>query len=53
MGFFRQEYWSELRFPPPRDIPDPGIKPVSLCLLQWMVDSLPLNATWEAHIEIW
>ena len=26
MGFFRQEYWSELPFPPPGDLPDPGIK---------------------------
>ena len=30
MGFSRQEYWSELPFPPPRDLPEPGIKPVSL-----------------------
>ena len=29
MGFFRQEYWSELPFSPPGDLPDPGIKPVS------------------------
>ena len=26
MGFPRQEYWSGLPFPPPGDIPDPGIK---------------------------
>ena len=24
MGFSRQEYWSELPFPPPGDLPDPG-----------------------------
>ena len=24
-----QEYWSGLPFPPPRDLPDPGIKPTS------------------------
>ena len=29
MGFFRQEYWSGLPFPPPGDIPDPGIEPRS------------------------
>ena len=29
MGFFRQEYWSELPFPPPRDLPNPGIEPGS------------------------
>ena len=29
MGFSRQEYWSELPFPPPGDLPDPGIEPGS------------------------
>ena len=29
MGFFRQEYWSGLPFPPPGDLPNPGIEPVS------------------------
>ena len=28
--FFRQEYWSGLPFPPPQDLPDSGIKPMSL-----------------------
>ena len=28
--FSRQEYWSRLPFPPPGDLPDPGIKPTSL-----------------------
>ena len=28
--FSWQEYWSELPFPPPGDLPDPGIKPISL-----------------------
>ena len=27
MGFPRQEYWSGLPFPPPGDLPNPGIKP--------------------------
>ena len=27
MGFSRQEYWSGLPFPPPGDLPNPGIKP--------------------------
>ena len=27
MGFPRQEYWSRLPFPPPEDLPDPGIEP--------------------------
>ena len=29
MEFSRQEYWSGLAFPPPGDLPDPGIKPGS------------------------
>ena len=29
MGFSRQEYWSELPFPSPGDLPNPGIKPGS------------------------
>ena len=30
MGFFRQEYWSGLPFPPPGDFPNPGIESLSL-----------------------
>ena len=30
MGFSKQEYWSGLPFPPPGDLPDPGIKSTSL-----------------------
>ena len=29
MGFLGQEYWSGLPFPPPGDLPDPGIEPAS------------------------
>ena len=43
MGFSRQEYWSGLPFPPPRDLPDPGIKPLSLVSPALQVDSLPLE----------
>ena len=32
MGFSRQEYWSGLPFPPPGDLPNPGIKPGSPAL---------------------
>ena len=38
MGFSRQEFWSELPFPSPGDLPDPGIKPGFPPLL---ADSLP------------
>ena len=30
MGFSRQEYWSGLPFPPPGDLPAPGVEPESL-----------------------
>ena len=32
IGFSRQEYWSELPFPPPGNLPDPGIEPGSSTL---------------------
>ena len=32
MEFSRQEYWSELPFPSPGDLPKPGIKPGSSAL---------------------
>ena len=32
MEFSRQEYWSGLPFPSPRDLPDPGIEPGSSTL---------------------
>ena len=40
MGFPRQEYSSGQPFPPPRDLPDPGIKPGSPA---WQADSLPFE----------
>ena len=35
MEFSRQEYWSELPFPTPSDLPDPGIEPESPALAGW------------------
>ena len=32
MGFSRQEYWSGLPFPSPRDLPNPGVEPGSPAL---------------------
>ena len=29
MKLFRQEYWSGLPYPPPGDLPDPAIEPIS------------------------
>ena len=40
MGFITQEYWSRLPFPPPRDLSDPGIKPMFPAL---QADSLLLS----------
>ena len=33
MGFSRQDYWSRLPFPPPGNLPNPGIEPMSPHLL--------------------
>ena len=38
MEFSRQEYWSGLSFPSPRDLPNPGIEPGSPAL---QADALP------------
>ena len=42
MGCSKQEYWSGLPFPPPGDIPHPGIKPMSPI---FQADSLPKTTT--------
>jgi len=47
MGFSRQEYRSGLPCPPPGDLPDPGIKPMSLALADGFFTT---KATWEAQI---
>ena len=41
MRFSRQEYWSGFPYPPPRDLPDPGIKLTSPASCVQQVDSLP------------
>ena len=41
--FSRQEYWNVLPFPPPEDLPDPGIEPTSPVSPSLQVDSLPLS----------
>ena len=45
--FSRQEYYSGLPFPPPGNLPHPGIEPTSPAssALQW--DSLP-----QSHLEV-
>ena len=59
MGYPRQEYWSGLPFPPPGDLPDPGIKPISP-VSPWWMDSLPLShlgspicsVRWKLVVEV-
>ena len=41
MGFSKQGYWSGLPCPPPGDLHDPGLEPVSLALASG-------SFTWEA-----
>ena len=47
MGFSRPEYWSELPFPPPRDLPHPGMEPESPALQAYSLPSEPPGTpTW-------
>ena len=48
MGFSRQGYWSGLPCPPPGNLPDPGIEPVSLAL---QADSLPTEPPGKPIME--
>ena len=48
MGFSKQEYWSELPCPPPGDLPEPGIKPVSLTSPA-LAGGFFTTSSWEAH----
>ena len=43
MGLSWQEYWSGLPVPPPGDLPNPGIGPVSPLSLTLAAYSLPLS----------
>ena len=43
MGFSRQEYWRGFPCPPPGDLPDSGIEPVSPLAPAFQVDSLLLS----------
>ena len=54
MEFSRQEYWSELPFPIPGDLPSPRIEPMSItwvsCIGRWILYHC---TTWEApHIAL-
>ena len=51
MGFSSQEYWSGLPFPFLGDLPDPGIKPMSLMSPALAGGFFTTSATWEALMK--
>ena len=52
MEFSRQDYWSELPWPPPGAFPDPGIEPTSLTSPALAGGFFTTSATWEALTKI-
>ena len=52
IGFSRQEYWSGLPFPPPGDLPNPGIKPSSPVSPVLAGGFFTTSATWEAPLQV-
>ena len=50
MGFSRKEYWSGLPFPPPKDLPNPRIKPSSLVSPVLAGRFFTPSAAWEAPL---
>ena len=51
MGFPRQEYWSGLPFFSPGDLPNVGIKPVSLVFPALQADSSPAEPSGKPCFE--
>ena len=51
MEFSSPESWSGEPFPPPGNLPNPGITPMSLCPLNWQEDSLPLAPLQFSSVE--
>ena len=54
MEVFRQEYWRGLPFPTPGDLPDPGIKPMSLAspaLAGESFNTEPLGKPYNRNIQ--
>ena len=52
MGSFRQEYWNRLPYPPPRDLPNPGIEPVSPEAPALQADSLLRSHQGSPHHQL-
>ena len=45
-----KEHWSGLPFPPPWDLPNPGIKPTSPVSPALQADSLPAEPSGKPHM---
>ena len=52
MEFSRQEYWSGLPFPPPGDLPDPGVELMSLASPALVADFLQLNHLGVPSVQV-
>ena len=52
MGFSRQEYWTGLLCPPPRDLPEPGIKPWSLALASRFFTDSTTWKVWNMNLGV-
>ena len=46
--FYKQEYWSDLPFPPPGDLPFPELEPASLMSPALAGRFFTTSTTWEA-----
>ena len=53
MGFSRQEYWSGLPCPPPGDLPNPGIEPMSLMSPALAGKFFTTGTTWSCEMPGW
>ena len=53
MGFSRQKYWSGLLCPPPGDLPNPGIEPISLTSPALAGGFFTTSTTWEACLMLY
>ena len=52
MGFSRQEYCRGLPFPPPGDLPNPGIEAASLMSPALAGELFTTSDTWVAHLHL-
>ena len=53
MGFSRQEYWRGLPWPPPGNLPDPGITPRSLMSHALTGRFFTTSTTWKIPPRYW